>query len=83
MKRYKAIAVLCGGAYVIIVAASLLMRPGGLAGLLGGFVLGNLVLLMGMWLLIVREFNPQGRLIAFDFAQRSMLYPSPIAVGFI
>ena len=83
MKRYKAITVLFGRAYVIIVAASLLMRPWGLAGLLGGFVLGHLVLLMGMWLLIVREFNPQGRLIAFDFAQRSMLYPSLIAVGFL
>ena len=70
MKRYKAIALLFGSAYALIVAASLLMRPWGL-------------LLMGMWLLIVREFNPEGSLIAFDFAQRSMLYPSLIAVGFL
>ncbi len=83
MKRYKAITVLFGAAYALIVAASLLMRPWGLEGLLGGFVLGNLVLLMGMWLLIVREFNPEGRLIAFDFARRGMLYPSLVAVGFL
>ena len=74
MKRYKAITALFGIAYVLIVATSLLMRPWGLAGLLGGFVLGNLVLLMGMWLLIVREFNPEGSLIAFDTNLRPRLW---------
>ena len=83
MKRYKVIVALFGLSYVLIVASALLLRPYGLEGLLGGFVLGNYVLLAGMWLLVVREFNPTGRLVAFDFARRSMLYPSLIAIGLL
>lgn len=83
MKRYKAIVGLFALAYVLIVVSALLMRPWGLEGLLGGFVLGNYVLLAGMWILVVREFNPKGRLIAFDFGQRKLLYPSLMAIGFL
>ena len=83
MKRYKAIVALFGGAYTLIVVSALLLRPYGLEGLLGGFVLGNYVLLGGMWLLVVREFNPTGRLVAFDFARRGLLYPSLMAVGLL
>ena len=83
MKRYKVIVALFGLSYVLIVASALLLRPYGLEGLLGGFVLGNYVLLAGMWLLVVREFNPTGRLVAFDFARRSMLYPSLMAIGLL
>lgn len=83
MKRYKAIVALFGLAYALIVISALLMRPWGLEGLLGGFVLGNYVLLAGMWILVVREFNPKGRLIAFDFGQRKLLYPTLIAIGFL
>ena len=59
MKRYQAITVLFGGAYALIVVASLLMRPLGLEGLLGGFVLGNFVLLAGMWVMVVRLQPPR------------------------
>ncbi|RYF02198.1 MAG: histidine kinase [Comamonadaceae bacterium] len=83
MKRYKAIVALFGLAYALIVISALLLRPWGLEGLLGGFVLGNYVLLAGMWILVVREFNPKGRLIAFDFGQRKLLYPTLIAIGFL
>ena len=83
MKRYQAITVLFGGAYALIVVASLLMRPWGLEGLLGGFVLGNFVLLAGMWVMVVRDFSPKGRLIAFDFAERKLLYPSLVLVGLL
>ncbi|HQY38668.1 MAG TPA: exopolysaccharide Pel transporter PelG, partial [Giesbergeria sp.] len=83
MKRYKVIVALFGLSYVLIVASALLLRPYGLEGLLGGFVLGNYVLLAGMWLLVVREFNPTGRLVAFDFVRRSMLYPSLMAIGLL
>ena len=48
MKRYQAIVLLFGGSYALIVVLSLLLRPLGLEGLLGGFVFGNLVLLAGM-----------------------------------
>jgi len=83
MKRYKAIVLLFGVAYGLIVVCSLLMRPWGLEGLLGGFVLGNYVLLVGMWLLVVREFNPSGPLIAFEFLQRGRLFPTLMAIGLL
>ncbi|MCS4510132.1 exopolysaccharide Pel transporter PelG [Xylophilus ampelinus] len=83
MKRYKVIVALFGLAYAVIVVSSLLLRPWGLEGLLAGFVLGHYLLLAGMWVLVVQEFNPKGKLIAFDFAQRRMLYPSLVAVGFL
>ncbi len=83
MKRYKTIVMLFGGAYALIVISALLLRPWGLEGLLGGFVLGNYVLLVGMWILVVREFNPSGPIIAFDFAQRKFLYPSLMAIGLL
>ncbi len=83
MKRYKAIVVLFGLAYGLIVVGALVLRPWGLEGLLGGFVFGNYVLLAGMWLLVVREFNPAGPVIAFDFARRTLLYPSLMAIGLL
>ncbi|MDD2609150.1 MAG: exopolysaccharide Pel transporter PelG [Giesbergeria sp.] len=83
MKHYKAITFLFAGAYTLIVIAALLMRPWGLEGLLGGFVLGNLVLLAGMWLFVVHDFNPTGQLMAFDFARRELCYFSLMAVGFL
>ncbi|BFO54250.1 MULTISPECIES: exopolysaccharide Pel transporter PelG [Comamonadaceae] len=83
MKRYKEIVALFGVSYAVIVVSALLMRPWGLEGLLAGFVLGNYLLLAGMWLLVVREFNPRGRIIAFDFADRKLLYPSLVAIGFL
>lgn len=83
MKRYKAIVGLFGLSYGLIVVSALLMRPWGLEGLLGAFVLGHYVLLVGMWLLIVKEFQPKRSLIAFDFLQADKLYPSLIAIGFL
>nr|WP_295937738.1 exopolysaccharide Pel transporter PelG [uncultured Acidovorax sp.] len=83
MKRYKVIVALFALAYLLIVGVALLLRPWGLEGLLGGFVIGNYVLLAGMWVLIVREFNPHGPLIAFDFARRSLLYPSLMMIGLL
>ncbi|MBD3894155.1 exopolysaccharide Pel transporter PelG [Hydrogenophaga sp.] len=84
MKRYKAIVLLFGASYALIVLFALALRPYGLEGLLGGFVLGHLVLLAGMWVLTVREFSPQPQpLIRFDFAQRDLLYPSLMAIGLL
>ncbi|WP_367066093.1 exopolysaccharide Pel transporter PelG [Oryzisolibacter sp. LB2S] len=83
MKRYKAIAGLFALAYGLIVVAALLMRPWGLEGLLAGFVLGQFVLLAGMWLLIVKEFHPARRLLAFDFLDRDKLYLSLVAIGLL
>lgn len=83
MKRYKAIVALFGLSYALIVVSALLMRPWGLEGLLGGFVLGHYVLLAGMWLLVVKEFHPARRLIAFDFLRPDRFYLSLVAIGFL
>lgn len=83
MKRYRTIVVLFAGTYAFIVVAALLLRPWGLEGLLGAFVLGNFLLLTGMWLLVVTEFNPHGRIIAFDFAKPKLLYPSLVITGLL
>ena len=83
MKRYKAIVILFGCAYALIVLTALWWRPHGLEGLLAGFVFGHLVLLAGMWVLTVREFNPQGKLISFEFADSKKLYPSLMAIGLL
>ncbi len=83
MKRYKAIVILFGGAYALIVLTALWLRPYGLEGLLAGFVFGHLILLAGMWVLTVREFNPHGQLIRFDFARSELLYPSLMAIGLL
>jgi len=83
LKRYKAIVALFAVSYGLIVGAALLMRPWGLEGLLGGFVLGHCVLLAGMWLLVVRGFPAPARLIAFDFLKRRNLYPTLMAIGLL
>ncbi len=83
MKRYRTIVALFGLSYVLIVVVSLLLRPWGLEGLLAGFVAGNYLLLAGMWVLVVREFNPEGRLFAFDFARRELRYPALMAIGLL
>ena len=83
MKRYQAIVLLFGGSYALIVVLSLLLRPLGLAGLLGGFVFGNLVLLGGMWLLTVHDFAGPGPFLRFDFLRPELAYPTLMAIGFL
>ena len=83
MKRYRAIVILFAGSYALIVLAALWLRNYGLEGLLGGFVGGNLLLMIGMWVLTVRDFRMPGPLIAFDFARRDWLYPSLMAIGLL
>jgi len=83
MKRYRAIVVLFGVSYALIVAGALWLRRYGLEGLLCGFVGGNLLLMLGMWILTVRDFRMPGPLITFDFLRRDWLYPSLMAIGFL
>jgi uncharacterized membrane protein len=83
MKRYKAIVILFGGSYSLIVLSAFWLRSYGLEGLLGGFVFGNFVLLTGMWTMTVREFSVRQELISFEFAQLKLLYPTLMAIGFL
>lgn len=80
MKRYKAIVALFALGYTITVALALLLRSYGLEGLLGGFIFGHCVLIIGMWILLAKDFRPR-TLIAFDFARPETLYPSLLAIG--
>ncbi len=81
MKRYQAIVLLFGASYALIVVLSLLLRPLGLEGLLGGFVFGNLVLLAGMWALTVHDFAGPGPFLRFDFLRPELAYPTLMAIG--
>lgn len=82
MKEYKAILLLFAIGYgVTMLLAHALMRYG-LEGLLGGFVLGQGVLLLGMTLLIFRNY-PSAQRLDFSFLRPRYLYPSLIAVGFL
>ena len=66
LRQYREIVLLYALGYGIVIGAALLLRPLGMEGLLLGFVLGHLVLFIGMLLLVVRGY-PSTRFIAFDF----------------
>lgn len=81
MKQYKAILLLFALGYGLGVALALLLRPLGTEGLLGGFVLGQMVLLLGMMMLILRDY-PALQFVSFDFLAPRKLYFSLVLVGF-
>ncbi len=80
LKQHKAIVALYGLGYGISVAAAIALRGFGLAGLLGGFVLGQAVLLMGMLGLVIREF-PSDRFMSFEFFRRELHFKSLMWAG--
>lgn len=80
MKQYKGILLLFALGYGIAVTAALLLRPFGLEGLLGGFVLGQFLLLIGMITLILRSY-PAGRFFSLEFFSRKDMYFTMMAVG--
>lgn len=80
MKHYKAIVILYGVGYGVSVAAALILRPLGLEGLLGGFVIGQAVLLSGMVALILRNY-PSDHFMSFEFFRRDMHFRSLMWVG--
>ena len=80
MKQYGAIVLLFLIGYGVTVLASLGLRRFGLEGLLGGFVLGQFVLLAGMLMMVLRTL-PTERMIAFDFLRRGAMYGTLVWVG--
>ncbi|NTV11417.1 MAG: exopolysaccharide Pel transporter PelG, partial [Zoogloea sp.] len=82
LKHYKAILAIYAASYTIVVAAALLGRPWGLEGLLGGFVLGNGVLLAGSWFILARHYRSPLPL-AFDFARPGACHLSLLAIGLL
>lgn len=81
MKQYKAILLLFAVGYGITVGAALLLRNFKLEGLLGGFVFGQFILLLGMLTLILRNY-PSSHFLDFAFLRSRYLYPSLVFVGF-
>ena len=73
MKLYRTIVAMYAMGYSLSVAAALLLRPFGLEGLLGGFVFGHFLMLMGMMSLIYRTY-PSRSFVAFDFMKKGVMY---------
>ena len=83
LKFYKTIVVLFGGGYAASVCLALLLGPwGGLEGLLAGYVIGQFVMLVGMFFIILRSF-PAKKLIAFDCLKPGAMLPTMMAVGLL
>lgn len=68
--------------YLISVAGALLLRPLGLVGLLAGFLVGQVVLLVAMVGLVARRF-PSDVLVAFEFLDRRRAYVTLAATGLL
>ena len=81
MKQYKAILWLYALGYTITVFAAIWLRFLNLEGLLLGFLLGQVTLLTGMLVLIVRGY-PSTRIVSFEIFSAKYLFPSLMFVGF-
>lgn len=80
LKQYKVIVSMFGVGYIIVVGGALLMRPFGMEGLLSGFVLGHFVLLVGMLMMIFRNY-PGNIFIGLDFLHKRKIYVSLAFTG--
>jgi polysaccharide biosynthesis protein PelG len=80
LKEYVAIVALYGLGYGVATIAATLLRRYGLEGLLTGFLIGQVVLLVGMHTLIARNFNIASPLsfLAFD---KKLRYPTLFWIG--
>jgi uncharacterized membrane protein len=82
VKQYRQILLVFLIGYGSTVAFALMLNRHGLAGLLGGFVAGHLVLLAGLSGLIYRNYR-SGRLISFEVFDRRFAYPTLALVGLL
>ncbi|WP_133649251.1 exopolysaccharide Pel transporter PelG [Paraburkholderia flava] len=82
VKQYRQILLVFLVGYGCTVAFALLLNRHGIAGLLGGFVAGHLVLYAGLSGLIYRNYSSE-RFIAFDALNRRFAYPSLALVGLL
>ena len=82
LKFYKTIVFLFGAGYGISVLLAVALRGQGLEGLLGGYIVGQFLMVMGMIFIILRSF-PADRLIAFDCFRPGAMYPTLMGVGLL
>jgi len=72
LKNYRAIVAYFALGYGLTVITGMLLRPFGLEGLMGGFFIGQFVLLMGLYFTICHAY-PSDRFVEFDFLHRKRL----------
>lgn len=82
IKQYKAIIVTFFVGYAVTVISAVLLNRFGLDGLLGGFVFGQLVLLIGLASLIHRNYKSD-EYISWEVFDRRFAYPSLMFVGLL
>lgn len=82
IRRYKAVVATFAIGYLVSVAMAIAFRPFGLEGLLLGFLTGQLVLLIGMIILVVRSF-PSDRFIEFECLRPGRLFKALLWTGFM
>ena len=80
LKRYKQILLMYALGYGLTVVAALIARPWGLNGLMFGFVLGHLVLFVGMWVIVAAGY-PSDEAVSFAFFKKETRYPSLMIIG--
>lgn len=82
LKYYGAVLMCFTAAYAITLGSSLLLASHGVEGLLGGFAVGQAVLLFVSLRLVVRNY-PGSDFIAFEFLRRDQVFPSLALTGFL
>lgn len=68
--------------YAVMVGTAVVLRKYGMEGLLAGFVLGHVLLLMSMLFQVYRSF-PKASCVSFKFFNRNEVYLSLVATGFL
>jgi uncharacterized membrane protein len=82
VKQYRQILFVFAVGYGCTVGFALMLNQHGLAGLLGGFVAGHVVLLAGLSGLIYRNYRSE-RFISFEVLERRFAYPTLALVGLL
>jgi uncharacterized membrane protein len=82
VKQYRAILAAFFIGYAVIVITALLLDRFGVEGLLAGFLLGHIALLMYLSAVIHRQFHSP-RYISWDVFNRRYAYPSLVFVGLL
>lgn len=82
LKHYRALVTLFGVGYgsAVLLAYPFSLLGWGLEGLLSAFLIGQLLLLGGMWMLVTRTY-PARRWISLDLLRSPRFYPSLMVAG--
>ncbi|MHB8056757.1 MAG: exopolysaccharide Pel transporter PelG [Desulfuromonadaceae bacterium] len=80
LKAYKAILLNFASGYGTSLVLVLLLRMWGLEGLMLAFLIGQFVLLMGMLIVVFKNY-PSRVIIEFDFLRKRRMYPALVFIG--